>query len=270
MDMKTSAATEVKEVLDWRASQGEVITEEIRRDVVGAVYEATMRFNRDHINVMTIIHEFMHSLGMMHEHQNSAQDGKGVFNLENVRCVYGSQLYEQYKTLNDNNMFNSSAYDPDSIMLYDTPGKGKCKDEWVDITRDGKPLLGGKRLSKGDIQWLRENYPGEGFEVNDIPESLKSQSYMHWSLQFGMVFVLYCISLWILFIGFHQVPRVVAWSFRILALAIFVTIPFYFDRNGKILGLVAIIFIGMLWGRRLKFRDPYTTVTVPSTTGTSN
>ena len=202
-----------------------------------------MVFVKEKIKVSTIIHEFLHTLGMVHEHQNP-MDGAGIFNLENLTCAFGEDLYKQCKILNDNNMYNSTAYDPDSIMLYDFPGQAFCEDKWVDITRDGKPIVAGKKLSDGDIRWLKENYPGGGFEVNELPDKFRARPLYHWSMKYMFVLVLYLTCFYFLSLRPRQNSRM----FTVAAIGL-LYIPFELDRDGKILLLAVLFLIAFLWGR---------------------
>jgi len=87
----------------------------------------------------TVIHEFCHSLGMLHEHQNNLPGPSGKIdsnpiklNIDNVKAYYQQigmseedAVSNVIKRYNDTRRYIGSEYDPDSIMLYALP------DDWV-------------------------------------------------------------------------------------------------------------------------------------------
>jgi hypothetical protein len=114
---------------------------------------ATMSFSW--FDVSTVIHEFGHLLGMIHEHQNPS--GKGID--WNKDAVYNWAVdtqgwgIEQTDTniLNkyNRNDINGSDFDPLSIMLYFFPAK---------LTNDGKGTAQNLRLSGNDMTYIAKNY----------------------------------------------------------------------------------------------------------------
>ena len=110
------------------------------------------------IDVATIIHEFCHALGMIHEHQNPF--GKAIewnkqelykwakeragWNPDKVK----TQIIKKY----DSDLINGSDFDPESVMLYFYPDK---------VTMNNRGTKQNMRLSVTDIEWLQKIYPKE-------------------------------------------------------------------------------------------------------------
>jgi len=117
---------------------------------------ATMSFSW--FDVGTVVHEFGHLLGMIHEHQNPS--GKGID--WNKDAVYNWAVdtqgwgIEQTNTniLNKYNRsdINGSEFDPLSIMLYFFPAK---------LTNDGNGTSQNLRLSGKDMLYIAKNYSDE-------------------------------------------------------------------------------------------------------------
>jgi len=130
--------------------------------------EATMNFGW--LDVATIIHEFCHALGMIHEHQNPF--GKGIdWNLKNVFAwANATQGWDMYTTcVNITKKYkldtvNGSDYDPKSIMLYSFPGE---------LTNDNVGTYRNIKLSDTDKQWLTKIYPKSG-EQRVLPSQRES------------------------------------------------------------------------------------------------
>jgi hypothetical protein len=103
-----------------------------------------------------VLHEFGHSLGMIHEHQNPA--GGIHWNKEVVYRALGGppNNWDQEKV--DHNMFDTysrditqfTEFDPNSIMLYSFP-KG-----W---TTDGMSFPENSELSETDKKFIAARYP---------------------------------------------------------------------------------------------------------------
>lgn len=102
----------------------------------------------------TVIHEFGHALGCIHEHQNPS-----VTIVWNEDVVYAAMAAQGWtKEATDHNILKRvnaaeheySAFDPDSIMLYGFPAS------W---TRDGKGTHSNFALSEADKAFIRKMYP---------------------------------------------------------------------------------------------------------------
>jgi hypothetical protein len=114
---------------------------------------ATM--NLGWFDVSTVIHEFGHVLGMIHEHQNPR--GKSI--QWNKPAVYNwasqTQGWDKQKTeeniMNkyEINHINGSSFDPLSIMLYFFP---------ADLTTNNKGTYQNLRLSGEDVKYITEQY----------------------------------------------------------------------------------------------------------------
>jgi hypothetical protein len=109
-------------------------------------------------DVSTVIHEFGHILGMIHEHQNPR--GKSIdWNEKAVfKWAESTQGWDQQKTKEnildkyDINQINGSSFDPLSIMLYFFP---------ADLTNDNKGTYQNLRLSGEDVKYITKQYKKE-------------------------------------------------------------------------------------------------------------
>jgi hypothetical protein len=112
-------------------------------------------------DVATVIHEFCHALGMIHEHQNPygteidwnkpelyqwAQDTQG-WGKEQTN----TQIIDKY----NQNDINGSAFDPCSVMLYFYPAY---------LTNNNVGTSQNLRMSPVDMEWLANQYPGGDFD----------------------------------------------------------------------------------------------------------
>lgn len=115
---------------------------------------ATM--NLGQLTKSTILHEFGHMLGLLHEHQNP--EGGINWNREKVIQSLSGPPNNwdinmiEHNVLNVANSTNSEGteFDHDSIMLYGFP------DEW---TTNGKGTHFNDKLSDTDIQYIQKLYP---------------------------------------------------------------------------------------------------------------
>ena len=111
---------------------------------------ANTTMNLGSFDVATIIHEFMHVLGLLHEHQLSFGDpiqwnkpllyswANRVYGWD--KKVVDKNIIEKY----NKNQINGTKFDPKSIMLYYFP---------KELTLDGKGTSQNKRLSETDIKY---------------------------------------------------------------------------------------------------------------------
>lgn len=153
------------------------------------------------LDVSTIIHEFCHALGMIHEHQNPY--GKGIdWNLRKVyswaSVTQGWDLYTTCQNITKKysiDHVNGSDYDPESIMLYSYPA-------W--LTNDKVATYRNIVLSQTDKDWLSAIYPKQGPRMK--PEELTSMrqsssnntgaTLVYVFIGVGVVFVLGLIGNW--------------------------------------------------------------------------
>ena len=121
-----------------------------------------------------ILHEFGHSLGMLHEHQNDiSKDGTPVeFDSDaviesyisgsacggNSECIKNAEESAYHDVLNQYGSasgVSGSDFDNDSIMLYDFP------DSWIVGGSENNPTKLTFKLSDTDKEWLLKKYPLE-------------------------------------------------------------------------------------------------------------
>lgn len=108
------------------------------------------------LDVGTIMHEFCHTLGMIHEHQNPF--GKSIqWNTCKVyQWAIATQNWDTQTTFNniikkyDTNSINGSCFDSRSIMLYFYP---------ADFTKNNQGTFANHVLSEEDKKWLTNLYP---------------------------------------------------------------------------------------------------------------
>jgi len=115
---------------------------------------ATMNFGW--FDVPTIIHEFCHMLGMIHEHQNPRGeaikwDDEAVFAWAKKTQGWSEKttetnIIDKYS----NNIINGSNFDPDSIMLYFFPAS---------LTTDNVGTKQNLKFSAEDVLWISKMYP---------------------------------------------------------------------------------------------------------------
>lgn len=115
----------------------------------------TMNF--EWLDVATIIHEFGHAMGMIHEHQNPFGkpidwNDKAVLDWAHRTQGWSDQTTrENILDRYDSNQLNGSNYDPKSIMLYFFP---------PELTNDKVGTKQNTRLSPTDCIWLSKMYEG--------------------------------------------------------------------------------------------------------------
>lgn len=132
--------------------------------------QATMNFGW--IDASTIMHEFGHCLGMIHEHQNP----RGETIPWDVQAVYDwARLTQGWdKSVTDTNILdhyskditNGSGFDKDSIMLYFFPGS---------LTTDGKGTNQNLKLSQIDVVWLNRHYPNSKISPEEFYKKVYNQ-----------------------------------------------------------------------------------------------
>jgi hypothetical protein len=119
----------------------------------------------------TVIHEFCHAFGMLHEHQNNLPDPNDPSKKNPIVIDVGSVInyYKQNGMTEEDAKANvidvydcdkdpkecdymGSRFDPDSIMLYALP------DDWI-MKGHENPTRPNFKLSQTDIEWLKKVYP---------------------------------------------------------------------------------------------------------------
>jgi hypothetical protein len=127
----------------------------IGTDNIKSTDRTTMNFGW--LDVGTIIHEFGHMLGLIHEHQNPKGESIKWNKPEVYKWTKRTQGWDKNKTDKniidkyDINAINGSEFDPESIMLYFFPSK---------ITLNNKGTQQNTRLSRYDVKYLNKIYPG--------------------------------------------------------------------------------------------------------------
>lgn len=109
-------------------------------------------------DVGTVLHEFGHALGMIHEHQNP-RNSKINWDKEKV-YAWAKETQGWSKEETDDNILNAynidyingSDFDPLSVMLYFFPGS---------LTTDNKGTQQNLRFSATDVLWISKMYPVE-------------------------------------------------------------------------------------------------------------
>jgi hypothetical protein len=115
---------------------------------------ATM--NLGWFDVPTVMHEFGHMLGMIHEHQNPRGDKikwdeSAVFKWAKSTQGWSEKMTEQnIIDRYDISSINGSNFDPQSIMLYFFPGS---------LTTNNKGTHQNLELSGLDVEWISKMYP---------------------------------------------------------------------------------------------------------------
>jgi hypothetical protein len=133
-------------------------------------------------DVATVIHEFCHALGMIHEHQNP-QENPIQWNREAVYCYYRYTQGWDIEKINQNvinayqlDQTNGSNYDEDSIMIYpfnktlecrlckplDDTDSSQCPGRTLPTTLNDLEVKPIYKLSPTDIRWLQIMYPKDG------------------------------------------------------------------------------------------------------------
>lgn len=127
-----------------------------------------------------VLHEFGHAIGLIHEHQNPADGGirwnKPVA-LAHYRRITGWDDAKIHKNVfdayaKDVSQLEYTPVDPSSIMMYPIP-KG--------LTLDGFAVEWNRNLSKTDVAFVRDAYPGRLSEPlpalpDDVPQAAPAPS----------------------------------------------------------------------------------------------
>lgn len=118
----------------------------------------------------TVLHEFGHAVGFIHEHQNPR--GTGIeWDVNKVYKYFAGPPNNWDKSTIDRNILkkydegeiNGSVFDPDSIMLYFFDAK---------LTKNNKGTAANHRLSDMDKQWLKNAYKNASpVKKHDIVET---------------------------------------------------------------------------------------------------
>jgi hypothetical protein len=151
----------------------------------------------------TILHEFGHAIGMIHEHQNPR--GKTMdWNVTAVMNEFGGppnnwdKLGIQNNILNkyDKSQINGSDFDPNSIMLYGYP---------PDLTLNNIGTNANYKLSKIDIKWMQliyGSYDNNNDNDNDNDDTTKIKIFGYEFPKFLLLGIFLAIIVLLLILGF--------------------------------------------------------------------
>lgn len=140
-------------------------------------------------DVATVIHEFCHALGMIHEHQNPLENPI-QWNEEAILCYFRETQGWDIEKVRQNiinayrlDQTNGSKYDEDSIMIYsfnktlpctlcepfNDTNQAKCAQRMLPATLNGAEVRPIYKLSPTDMRWLQIMYPKDGKrDMNEI------------------------------------------------------------------------------------------------------
>lgn len=124
-------------------------------DCIKSTEESTMNFGW--LDAGTIMHEFGHVLGLIHEHQNPKGESIRWDESKVYEWAKQTQGWDHETTYHniieryDINQLNASKFDPKSIMLYFFPPQ---------LTTNNKGTNNNHQLSLEDITYISKMYPG--------------------------------------------------------------------------------------------------------------
>ena len=140
-------------------------------DCIKSKESVTMNFGW--LDAGTIIHEFGHVLGLIHEHQNPngidiSWDDSKVYAWAKQTQGWDQQttyhnIIEKYKA----NQLNASKFDKSSIMLYFFPPS---------LTTNHKGTLSNHILSKEDVTYISKVYPGGILTPSEFYQNIYKES----------------------------------------------------------------------------------------------
>jgi hypothetical protein len=128
-------------------------------------YKNQPTMNLGWFDVATVLHEFGHSLGLVHEHQNFKNNPVQWNNDIIYSWALQTQGWDKETTKRNIiekyniTQLNGSVFDSKSIMLYFFPN---------DITLNNKGTSENLRLSATDVVYLSETYPGGKMNPQDF------------------------------------------------------------------------------------------------------
>ena len=159
------------------------------------IQDATMNFGW--FDVATVMHEFGHALGMIHEHQNP--NGHEI--QWNTEAVYEwakrTQGWDQQTTYHNImqpyhiDSINGSVYDPKSIMLYFFP---------ANLTINNKGTEENKILSFGDIIYLAYAYDINNNPTNKLIIDIDNYIFVEYIIIIFTIIIVIIVIIIIIFI----------------------------------------------------------------------
>ena len=160
-------------------------------DCIRSTEESTM--NLGWLDAGTIIHEFGHVLGLIHEHQNPK--GKSIQWDESKVYEWAKQTqgwdhettYHNIIERYDINQLNASKFDPKSIMLYFFPPQ---------LTTNNKGTTSNHQLSLEDITYISKMYPGGQIQPTQFHAIIEEKRDQNNTKKFNWKTTLYiCIAI---------------------------------------------------------------------------
>lgn len=145
-----ASAADIRITLDPKEGSWSLIGTDCRR-------ASGPTMNLGWFDVPTVLHEFGHALGLIHEHQNprgnSIQwDEKKLYDwAAKTQHWTSSVTYANIVKKYSLDQVNGSLFDPESIMLYFFPGS---------LTLDNRGTRQNMRLSSYDVWYISQLYPG--------------------------------------------------------------------------------------------------------------
>jgi len=158
------------------------------------------------IDIPTVIHEFGHVLGMIHEHENPRGNTIEWDEPKVYSWAAQTQGWDRETTYNNiimrysKDQVNGSDYDPLSVMLYFFPAS---------LTKNGVGTQQNMRLSPIDVEWIEKQYPGGelspskfykkvyGQNISDVVEgSFAPSNKIMFYFIFLLVAVLIVLGIW--------------------------------------------------------------------------
>jgi hypothetical protein len=126
-------------------------------------------------NVRTVLHEFGHVLGLVHEHQNPR--GKQIdWNIpaldaymQRTQGWNPKQVYDQIIKKYRKDQTNGSTFDKDSIMAYFYPSN---------LTNNNEGIKQNSKLSSTDAEFIKKIYSRDQTSVTDPPRYHPSEVWM--------------------------------------------------------------------------------------------
>lgn len=124
-------------------------------------------------NGCTVQHEFLHSLGFLHELGNNLYNSNSVkLDPERVKSYYIDRgmtaedaqvnVLDKYECHDNSCEYEGSIFDPDSIMLYCIP------DDWL-VPGTKNPTKLNCSISNKDREWLQREYPISSVNARNYP-----------------------------------------------------------------------------------------------------
>lgn len=121
--------------------------------------------------VRVVRHETGHTLGFPHEHMRRAlveklDVAKTLAYFERTQGWSEEEVRAQVLTPIEESSLLGTAADPNCIMCYQIPG---------DITKDGKPIVGGKDIDPSDYAFAAKIYPKKGSPLPKVKAAAASK-----------------------------------------------------------------------------------------------